>query len=366
MANPSSKHELGLACRAKLEEFRSRAAEYFGCRNEAIVFNGGASEGNSHALFGAAQLLQRKGSRNLRIGLSAIEHESVVHAAKLLERLGHQLFFIPVDSNGVTILEEIERNLRDEQLDILSLMAVNNEIGTQQPVGASTVLCAKYGCLLHTDAVRAVGHGLNNIEHDPRIPLLTCTGHKFGGPRGVGILMQRGPWLMLPPEDRLLSLPQHICGGPQEQGARAGTENLAGIAGLVTALELCSLDECKRIEDLRRSMEERLLSRWPKALIHGAGAQRATHITSISFPAEYTGNMSGAKLSAILSERNIAVGSGSACHSGEDGIASSPTLAAMGVSAEAAYCTLRISLGWSSEQAHVEELLSVLPYILSS
>jgi cysteine desulfurase len=261
-------------------------------------------------------------------------------------------------------LEEVERKLRDEHLDILSLMAVNNEIGTQQPVGASTVLCAKYGCLLHTDAVRAVGHGLNNIEHDPRIPLLTCTGHKFGGPRGVGILMQRGPWLMLPPEERLLSLPQHICGGPQEQGARAGTENLAGIAGLVTALEHCKLDESRRLEELRKSMEERLLQRWPKAVIHGYQAARATHVTSISFPADYSGGMSGVKLAAALSERNIAVGSGSACHSDEPG-SGSPTLMAMGVSPELQNTTLRISLGWSSEQSHIEELLAVLPYILS-
>ncbi len=364
MANPMSAHGDGRACREALEGLRDRAAMRFACRPEAVVFNSGGSEGDTHALFGAARMLMHKrGPRMLRIGISALEHEAVRAAAMLLVDEMHELVVLPVTSDGVLPPEVVEQALREERFDIISVMSVNNEVGTVQPVGEIARLCSAAGCIFHTDAVRAVGHGLPEIESDQAIPLLNCTGHKFGGPRGAGILIQRGPWAGLAPEHQHAALAQHVCGGHQEQGARAGTENLASIAGLITALELATAEEAAHIEDLRAQLEARLLARWPAARINGAAARRATHITSISFPPELAGERSGPQLASELDARGIAVGAGAACQS-QSGSAGSHTLRAMGVPVEFANATLRISLGWNTLASDTDELLKALEEIV--
>ncbi|MCC7479674.1 cysteine desulfurase [bacterium] len=365
MANPMSAHADGRACRSELESLRARAAARFACRPEAIVFNSGGSEGDTHALFGAARLLMHKrGPRMLRIGISALEHEAVRAAAMLLVDEMHELVVLPVTSAGVLPPEVVEQALREERFDIISVMSVNNEIGTVQPVGEIARLCSAAGCIFHTDAVRAVGHGLPEIESDPGIPLLNCTGHKFGGPRGAGILIQRGPWAGLAPEQQHAPLAQHVCGGHQEQGARAGTENLASIAGLVHALELATAEEAAHIEELRVGLEASLQERWPGTQINGAQARRATHITSLCFPPELCGGRSGPQLAAQLDALGFAVGAGAACQS-ESGSAGSHTLRAMGVPGELANATLRISLGWSSTQAEIDSFFGALQEVLA-
>lgn len=364
MANPASAHSDGRACAEKLNELRGRVATRFACEPAAVVFNGGGSEGDTHALLGAARLLQHKrGPRMLRIGISAVEHEAVREAAMLLVDLMHELIVLPVTSSGELPPEVAEEALREERLDILSVMAVNNEVGVVQPVGELARLAAQHRCIFHSDAVRAVGHGLPEIERDPGIHILNCTAHKFGGPRGVGILLERGPWLALPEEDQHAPLGQHVCGGHQEHGARAGTENLAGIAGLVAALELADESEAERLEAMRADFEARLLTRWPAAQINGMKARRATHITSVCFPESYARGRSGPQLAAELDSRAIAVGAGAACQS-HSGSAGSHTLRAMGVPVELANATLRISLGWNSEPAHIDTLLSAMEEIL--
>jgi len=336
MANPSSSHLPGRNARAALDRLRQRVADRLLCQAEEVVFNSGGSEGDTHALVGTAQHFERP----IHLAVSAIEHEAALEAAGLLAHRGNRVSTIPVTGDGVVPVEAVETLLRDDRPDLVSVMAVNNEVGTVQPVREIAALCRQSDVVFHSDAVRAVGHGLESIVTDPNITLLNCTAHKFGGPRGVGALVQRR-----------LRLPQLICGGGQEQGSRAGTENLASIAGLASALELASAEEAAGIEELRRWLESELVSQVPSCEIHGKRATRATHITSVSFKP-----LSGYKLQAALDSLGIAVGTGSACHD-DGGVSISPVLAAMGIEEYLARGTLRLSLGWSTTREELEQFL---------
>jgi cysteine desulfurase len=343
-ANPASAHCYGRPAREKLEQLRAEVASRFAAEPQEVVFNSGGSEGDTHALVGAARL-QGPGTV---IAISAIEHEAVVEAAGWLGRLGHDVEILPVDGQGVTDVVAVEALLKDGRPAVVSVMAVNNETGVIQPVAEIARLCRGTNAIFHCDAVRAVGHGFEELQRNCDIHLLNFTGHKFGGPRGVGALVQRG-----------VQLPQLICGGGQESGSRAGTENLAGIAGLFTALGLATPEESQRIEDLRAKLEHELVDRFPGCEIHGKRAARATHITSVSFSPK-----SGYKLQAALSDLGIAVGTGSACHdSGE--VTVSPVLTAMGVDELLARGTLRISLGWNTIWDEIEQLLAALDGLIN-
>ena len=343
MGNPSSSHAYGMHAAEKLGEMRQRVAMMFNCEDSHVIFNSGGSEGDTHALLGVALTH----GRPIHLAVSAIEHEAVVEAGKWLMQLGHRLTEIPVTGDGVVALESVEELIKSDRPELISVMAVNNEIGTVQPVSEIAALCQQHEIIFHTDAVRAVGHGLADIQIDPNITLLNCTAHKFGGPRGVGVLVARTNGTL---NGRL---PQLICGGGQEFGCRAGTENLAGIAAFVTALELSTLEEAQRLEELKRQLEYELVTRFPHCEIHGKRATRATHVTSVSFKPK-----SGPKLQEALNERGVAVSTGSACH--DYGVTISPVLEAMGVEEFLARGTLRISLGWPTTWDNIEVALEHL------
>jgi cysteine desulfurase len=325
MANPSSSHIDGQRAALALTECRARVAQHFACDPEHVVFNSGGSEGDTHALVGTAWLLERA----VHVAVSRIEHEAVIEAGKRLRQLGHRVSYLPVTGDGLVPVEAVEQLITGDRPDLVSVMAVNNEIGTVQPVREIAALCQEREVVFHCDAVRAVGHGFGDLMRDPAISLLNCTAHKFGGPRGVGALIQRE-----------LKLPQLVCGGGQEQGSRAGTENLASIVGLAAALDLANDEEAERVEDLRRRMEHELIARFPFCEIHGKLAPRATHVTSVSLKPK-----SAVRLQASLDELGVAVGTGSACHEDSDEITISPVLAAMGVEEMLARGTLRSRLG---------------------
>ncbi|MBN2082309.1 cysteine desulfurase [bacterium] len=336
MANPFSNHAPGRRAAEARELLRLSVANHFMCLPDDVIFNSGGSEGDTHALAGAALLLDKP----VHLAISAIEHEAVVETAKRLGRLGNRISIVPVSADGVVEVDYVEDLLKGDKPDLVSVMTVNNEVGTVQPIGEIAALCRQYDVLFHTDAVRAVGHGLEHLVTDPNIHLINCTAHKFGGPRGVGVLIQRG-----------VRLPQLIRGGGQEGGARAGTENLAGFAGFVKALELAAPEEAQAIEQLRAHLEYELITRLPNCEIHAKRAERATHITSVSFKPR-----SGYKLQEALDEIGIAVGTGSACHDDGD-VTISPVLTAMGVEEFLARGTLRLSLGWPTTKAEIDEFL---------
>jgi cysteine desulfurase len=349
MGNPSSNHVLGRKAKAELERLRGEAAEHFACEPKEVIFNSGGSEGDNHALLGTVRSLLASGNKKPRIAVSAIEHEAVVQAAVFCRELGAQVQAIRCDSHGVVTAEAVRATLKEFSPQILSVMAVNNETGVVQPVEQIAELAYEFGALYHCDAVRSVGHGLPTIQRKQAVRILTATAHKFGGPRGSGVMILRQPAPLAPV----------ICGGGQEGGMRAGTQNLAGIAGFVEALKLATDEEAARTEALREKLETRLLERCPGCVINGHGASRATHITSVSFPGK-----SGEILQLDLNLAGIAVGIGSACQSAK-GSAGSSTLAAMGVTTEAAAGTLRISLGWSTTEEHVDAFLGQLEVSLA-
>lgn len=343
MANPSSNHSSGKAAATLLAQLRSEVAPLFACEPQRVVFNSGGSEGITHALFGSAEVVGRR----VAFGISAIEHEAVQVAAQRLFKWGHKLTTFPVTPDGVVDLEIAEPIIVERRLDIISVMAANNETGVVQPVHELAEFCRGSSTLMHCDAVRAVGHGLEDIMQNPLIKLLSFTAHKFGGPRGVGALIQRD-----------LTLNQRIYGGGQEGGSRAGTENLAGIAGMVAALKEATPGEAEAIEQQREEFEAELLKLFPEIVIHGQQARRATHITSVCFK-----GISARKLQAALDERMICVGTGSACHdAGEESL--SPVLSAMKVPDTLIRGTLRISLGWNTQPQDWQRLLAVLDELL--
>ncbi len=345
MGNPSSLHALGRKAADVLSTCHDRVAKVFACKHDDVVFNSGGSEGATHALVGVALML----GKPIHLAVSAIEHKCVLHAADRLVELGHRVSILPVNGNGVVPLEAVDMLLQSDKPDLISVMAINNEVGTVQPIGEIAKLCKEHSVLFHTDAVQAVGHGFSDIMRNQDIPLLTCSGHKFGGPRGTGLLIQRD-----------LRLPALVCGGLQEHGCRAGTENIAGVIGLVHAF-VCSEDssstkagEMTRLHSLLENCIRELL---PNSIIHGEAAKRSCHVTSVALP-----GCNARSLLKQLDRKGIACGLGSACTGCSSKV--SHVLDAMEVVPNTAEETLRFSLGWSSTEEDVEELLGVLGEML--
>ncbi|MEZ5338832.1 MAG: cysteine desulfurase family protein [bacterium] len=344
MANPSSAHAAGQAVKVRLEDCRRRVAERFACEPASVIFNSGGTEGDNHALLG--MLGNAPAGKHLLI--SAIEHEAVWETAQALAQKGLRLSIAPVSEAGELDLEFVENLFLQDRPDAVSVMAVNNETGVVQPVRELAALCAEHGVPFHSDCVRVVGHGLEELITDGNIGLLNATAHKFGGPRGCGVLI-----------DRRRCLPAYNHGGGHEHGLRSGTENLAGIAGLTTALELAEREHAVKIETLRKYFETQLTRRWPDCVIHGSAAIRATHITSVAFPGH-----TAAYMQPWLSQRGCYVGTGSACHAGAGN--GSRVLRAMGVPLELDKATLRISMGWNTRLVELDEFLGYLEACLAA
>lgn len=366
VGNPSSSHADGRKAAELLEHCHDRVAALLHCRHDDVVFNSGGSEGDAHALFGAAELINtlRTGQRHsgvatkpLRIAVSAVEHKAVLHSADKLAALGHQVEQIPVGRSGIVDLNWLDRQLHSTGLDLVSLMLVNNETGVVQPVIEVAETCAEYLALLHCDAVQAPGHGHSSILQSPAIPILTLTAHKFGGPRGTGVLIQRRARIAeMLDAPAPVSLPSLVCGGQQEHGCRAGTENVAGIAGLTVALEITENDPESAIyyRSLQTQLEHALLRLSPpEVVVHGASATRSPHISSLAFPGRL-----GRTLQELLDQSGVSVGLGSACTSCDRQV--SHVLEAMGVPGELAQATLRFSFGWSTVSLDLDSAIERL------
>ena len=357
MGNPSSLHARGRKAADVLSKWHDRVAKIFNCRHDDVIFNSGGSEGDTHVLFGVALLL----GRPVHVVVSAIEHKAVLNAAERLTAMGHRMTTIPVNPEGVVELDAIEQLIRTDRPDLVSVMAVNNETGVVQPIDAIARLCIDHGVLFHSDAVQAVGHGFSEILSNRDIHFLTISGHKFGGLRGTGLLIQRQKLVAryIGYGDKA-SLPALICGGSQEHGCRAGTENVAGVVGLVKALELSEdprLDEAGNLLRLRTQLEVGLRRVMPDSAIHGEYQLRAPHITSIAFP-----GCLGRDLLKQLDRKGICVGLGSACTGCSNKV--SHVLKAMHVPDDLAEATLRFSLGWSTTGEEIGSNLEIMLNLL--
>jgi cysteine desulfurase len=344
--NASSVHRFGQQAKALLDEARSAIAALINGDPSEIVFTSGGTESDNFAIRGAAEALEAGGRRELVV--SAIEHEAVLNTVKALARRGWAVRHIPVDHSGCVGADRA-RELLSASTALVSVMHANNEIGTVQPIAALAEGAHAHGALMHTDAVQSVG----KIPVDVRalgVDLLSLSAHKFNGPKGAGALWIRRGTRMLP----------ILTGGKHERNRRAGTENVAAIAGMGVAAQLAKqkLDtEARRVARLRDRLESGILAGVSGTIVNGAAEPRVPNTTNISFD-----RVEAESLLIALDLEGVAVSTGSACSSGT--LEPSHVLRAMGLSAHRTQNSLRFSLGMFSTEEEVDYVVSVLPRLV--
>jgi len=339
--NPSSTHAAGRQARGLLDEARERVAGALSVEPRDVVFTSGATESAALAIRGALEAAP-EGRSGLVV--TAVEHPCVLDLARELSLRGAPVQVVPVDRQGVVDLEVLSQAVSSETALVCCMLA-NNETGVVQPVADVAALSHRTGARVFCDAVQAVGKIAFDL-HALGVDIAALTSQKFGGPRGAGALWI-APGIRLSPQ----------LGGHQERGRRAGTENLPGVCGMGAAIEEAVENlaaEGARIGALRDRLEAGLLARIPGSRVNGAGAPRLPGTLSITFP-----GADGEALLMAMDLEGLCASAGAACTSG----ATKPShvLSAMGLTAEAARGTLRLSLGWSSSEGDVEAALSLIP-----
>lgn len=346
--NPSSVHSVGRRARAALDEFRYRLAGVWRCKPSEVVFTSGGTESNNLAVLGAARLGKAQGRSHLVA--SPVEHHAVLHAFKYLEsQEGFTLTLLPVDHHGRVSIDSVAAALRSDTA-LVSVMTANNETGTIQPVAEIGRLCRQQGVTFHTDAVQSFGKLPFESVHQFEADLVSVCAHKFHGPKGAGALFIRSPLLPHPT--------QH--GGAQENERRGGTENLAAVAGLVTAFE-CFVPQPVFPADPLRAWTERLgraVTSLPGVERHGCPENRLSN--TLAFSVEGTDSIS---LLANLDLEGVCASSGSACTAGS--VEPSHVLRAMGVPESRAKALVRFSLGRESTEDEVTRVERLLPALIA-
>jgi cysteine desulfurase len=339
--NPSSPYSFGNQARIAVEKARSRVAERLGCKPAEIVFTSCGTESDNLAVRGVAKALLRRGNH---IVTTSIEHHAVLNTCKVLEAEGCRIAYLPVGSDGAVRFEDVEKSLCPETV-LITVMHANNETGVLQPVEEIAALAKKRGIVFHTDAVQTAGkipRRLCELGAD----LISISGHKFYGPKGVAALFIREGTAL----DPLLT------GGPHERSLRAGTENVAGIVGLSHALALAnesSGSEYMRLQKLRNRFEAQISAAVPRMKINGASATRVPNTSSMSFE-----SVDGESIVLGLDLRGIYVSTGSACSTGDP--EPSHVLLAMGLSPKEAQGSIRISLGKDTREEDIDTVVDAL------
>lgn len=344
--NPSSLHSVGQRAAEALEAARAKVASCLGAKPEEIYFTSGGSEADNQAIRSAALVGARKGKRH--IISTAFEHHAVLHTLKKLEREGFEVTLLGVGSQGLVKAEDVAAAIREDTA-LVTIMYANNEVGTIQPIAEIGALCREKGIPFHTDAVQAVGHLAIDVERD-QIDMLSLSAHKFHGPKGVGALYCRKGLPLLP----------FIEGGAQERNRRAGTENLAGIAGLAAALEEANANlerNAAHITALRDKLIDGL-SQIPHARLNGDREHRLPGNVSFCFE-----GIEGESLLLLLDAKGVAASSGSACTSGS--LDPSHVLLALGLPHEVAHGSLRLSLSEYNTMEEMDHILKVVPEVVS-
>lgn len=342
--NANSIHSTGLDARKALNAARKKVAAALNCNPEEVYFTSGGSESDNWALKGVAFANRKKGNH---IITSAIEHHAILHTCEWLEKQGFEITYVPVDADGLVNPADVEAAITDKTI-LISIMAANNEIGTIEPIEEIAKIAHAHHVLFHTDAVQAIGA----ISVDVRAigcDLLSLSGHKFHGPKGVGALyIKQGTRI-----DNL------IHGGAQERGRRASTENVAGIVGMAEAIELATAnipEKAARISALRDQLIDGLTA-LPYVRLNGHRTKRLPGNVNVSVRF-----IEGESLLLRLDLAGVAASSGSACTSGS--LDPSHVLLAIGLPHEIAHGSLRLSLSDTTTQEEVDYVLSVLPGII--
>lgn len=337
--NPSSIYSIGRNARKEVEKSRQTVAEILGANPSEIFFTSGGTESDNWAIRGVAFAQFRKGKNH--IITSKIEHHAVLHTVKELEKEGFEATYLDVDKNGFVSPEDVKAAIT-EKTALVTVMYANNEIGTIQKISEIGKVCHEKGVIFHTDAVQAVGHLEINVK-EQNIDLLSLSGHKFHGPKGVGALyVKKGV--------RILNLMQ---GGAQESNKRPGTENVAGIVGLAKALEISMQNRQEKNKDLEKKRDFLIneLLKIKRSRLNGDRIQRLPGNVNISFE-----GIEGESLLLLLDAAGICASSGSACTSGS--LDPSHVLLAIGLVHEVAHGSLRLSLDESTTMEELEYTVS--------
>ncbi len=331
--NPSSIYGFAAANKEVITGCREKIAGILGAKSEEIYFTAGGSESDNWALIAAAEAYASKGKH---IITSKIEHHAILHTCEYLEKKGYEITYLDVDEAGLVDLEQLQASVREDTI-LISVMFANNEIGTIQPIGEIGQIAREHGILFHTDAVQAFGQVPMNVD-EMHIDMLSASGHKFNGPKGIGFLYIR----------KGVKIRSFIHGGAQERRRRAGTENVPGIVGIGAAAERAARTMAERTgkeREVRDYLISRIESEIPHCRLNGDRTRRLPNNVNFSFRF-----VEGESLLIMLDMKGICASSGSACTSGS--LDPSHVLLAIGLPHEIAHGSLRMTL---SEEITMEE-----------
>ena len=343
--NASSIYRFAGAATKAVDEARETVAVFLGAKPKEIYFTGGGSESDNWAIKATAFANKEKGKH---IITSKIEHHAVLHTCAFLEQNGFEVTYLDVDENGLIRLDELEKAIREDTI-LISIMFANNEIGTIEPIKEIGELAKKHGIIFHTDAVQAYGHVPIHVD-ELSIDLLSASGHKIAGPKGVGILYIR----------ESVKIGSFIHGGAQERGKRAGTHNTPGIVGFAKATALAAQrqeDNAKKECALRDYLIERILKEVPYSRLNGHRTRRLSNNANFCFRF-----VEGESLLLMLDQKGICASSGSACTSGS--LDPSHVLLAIGLPHEIAHGSLRLTLSASTTKEDIDVTIEAIKTIV--
>lgn len=344
--NPSSLHSVGQIAKEHLEAARETVAECIGADPKEIYFTSGGSEADNQAIRSAAYIGARKGKKH--IISSKFEHHAVLHSLDALKKEGFEVTLLDVYSNGIVKPEDVANAITDETC-LVTIMTANNEIGTIQPIAEIGRICKEKGVLFHTDAVQAVGHIPVNVK-DMNCDMLSVSAHKFHGPKGVGFLYAR----------KGILLTNIIYGGAQERNKRAGTENMASIVGMATAIKDAT-DHLQENAEKVTAMRNRLidgLKGIERSRINGDLEHHLPGTLNMCFE-----GIEGESLLLLLDAKGICASSGSACTSGS--LDPSHVLLSIGVPVEIAHGSLRLSISEYNTMEQMDHIVKSVPEVVS-
>lgn len=345
--NPSSVYGFAANNKNKLTEARETIAGALGAKPEEIYFTAGGSESDNWALKCTAEAYGVHGGH---IITTKIEHHAILHTCKYLQNRGYDVTYLDVDENGLVDLNTLEAAIRPDTF-LISIMFANNEIGTIEPIKEIGEIAHRHGILFHTDAVQAFGQIPIHVD-EMNIDMLSASGHKFNGPKGIGFLyIKKG-----------LKLKSFIHGGQQERGRRAGTENVPGIVGIAKACEIAMAEMEKRMKketELRDYLIERILKEIPYTRLNGHSKKRLPNNVNISFQF-----VEGESILIMLDMAGICASSGSACTSGS--VDPSHVLLAIGLPHEITHGSLRLTIGYGNTKEEMDTVVDNLKRIITN
>lgn len=343
--NPSSLYDKGLEAKAAVDHAREQLAALINAYPKEIYFTAGGTEADNWSLMGVADKLKDKGNH---IITTKIEHHAILHSCEFLEKHGYEVTYLGIDKNGRISLEELENAITDKTI-LISVMMVNNEIGTVQPIKEIGKIAKAHKIIFHTDAVQALGNVPIDVK-DMGIDLMSMSSHKIYGPKGEGALFMR----------KGLRISNYIHGGAQENSKRAGTENLTGIVGFGKAAELARVNFDKHVQhcsELRNYLVDRILKEIPDTQLNGTMEGRHPGNANITFKF-----IEGESILLLLNQFGISVSTGSACSS--KSLEPSHVLVALGVPVEMIHGTVRFTVGDFTTKEDIDYVIDSLKVIV--